>query len=240
MSFQQGYKARVLHGATDYSTYTRNVSYSRARELIDVTTLQPGSSDPVMSLMAGLGSSEVTFDGLWDPDSGASDAVIATATDGAEDVVTVSFEGATAIGQTAIVMNVIQNTAPIGNSPTDAVTLSTGKQGTGTSHGGVILHHSNAETSTGNFASVDNSASTSNGAIANLHVTAFTGTNATIKVTDSTNDSTFADHITFTTVTGTTSEQVASTGTVNRYARVELTGTFTTITFVVSFARLNV
>lgn len=200
--------------------------------------MQPGSSDPVRSYIAGIGMAEVSFDGLFDPDSGASDPVINTVTDGSEHVVTVSFQGATAIGERAVVLNVLQTDAPLGADINDAVTLSTGKAATGSSGGGIVLHHHNQESSTGNFASVDNGASTANGAIANLHVTEFSGTNATIKVTDSANDSTFADLITFTTVTGTTSEHATATGTVERYMRVELTGTFTTITFTVAAARL--
>ena len=75
------------------------------------------------------------------------------------------------------------------------------------------------------------------GATGFLHVTQFSGTNATVTIQDSANDSTFGTLVAFTAATGLTSEKVTVAGTVERYVRINLAGTFTTITFVVSFAR---
>lgn len=89
-----------------------------------------------------------------------------------------------------------------------------------------------------NEASVDQDASSSNGAVANLHVTAFTGTDAVIKIQDSANDADWADLITFTTVDGVTSERATVAGSVDRYVRaIVASGTFSSVTFAVSFAR---
>jgi len=118
------------------------------------------------------------------------------------------------------------------------VRLNSGLAADGGVRGGVVLHHENSESSTGTFTSVDNSVSTANGAVAHLHVLSFTGTNCTIKVTDSADDSTFPDLITFASVTGVGSERKTVAGTVDRYSRVEITaGTFSEITFVVAMAR---
>jgi hypothetical protein len=93
---------------------------------------------------------------------------------------------------------------------------------------GRVLHDHTAETADGNGTSVDRTASSANGAGASLHLTAYSGlTNVVIKVQHSTNDSTWADLITFATATGVTSEFKTVTGTVNRYVRAtwDVTGT---------------
>lgn len=94
---------------------------------------------------------------------------------------------------------------------------------------------------TGNGSSVDGAASTSLGWQAYLHVTAFSGTDATITLEDSANNSEFASFTgsAFTEVTGVGSERIQGgrTATVRRYVRYALTGTFTSITFAVVFVR---
>lgn len=105
---------------------------------------------------------------------------------------------------------------------------------------GVSLHDLVAETSAApvNYSSVDESAATSEGGVGHLHVTAFTGTDITIKIQHSTDNNTWADLITFTQVTGVTKERIAVTGTVNRYVRAIVSaGTFSSATFVVAFGR---
>lgn len=104
---------------------------------------------------------------------------------------------------------------------------------------GVVLHDHAAETADGNGTSVDNAASSANGGVATLHVTAYSGlTDAVIKVQHSSDNSSWSDLITFTTVTGTTSERKTVTGTVNRYVRatVDVTGTGS-VTYLVGVAR---
>ena len=98
------------------------------------------------------------------------------------------------------------------------------------------------ETSTSNQASIDNAAASSNGLRAFLHVTAFTGTNCTIEVQESSDDGAgdaFAAIGTFTSVTAVGAEAIEVTGAVERYLRVAITGgTFSSITFAVNIARL--
>jgi len=239
MAPSPGYKARVLAGEFDLSSMCTQTDYAKERALIDVTTYKPGTVDqPDRDYIAGLASGSVTLGGLWDPAAGASDEVVAAVMDGSRQVVTVSWQGAVAVGDRAICADGLQTGAPIESSLEDAVKFSSARQGSGAVKGGVVLHPVEAETGAGNFASVDNAVLGNGGAVANLHVLAFSGTSATVKVTDSTDDSVFADLITFTAVTAVGSERAAAVGLVNRYARVELTGTFTSITFAVSFARL--
>jgi hypothetical protein len=77
-----------------------------------------------------------------------------------------------------------------------------------------------------------------------LHVFAFTGTNCTIKIQDSADNSTFADlaGASFTTVTTAPVSQRLATGraaTTRRYMRAVTSGTFTSITFAVA-ATVNI
>lgn len=104
---------------------------------------------------------------------------------------------------------------------------------------GRSLHDLAAETATGNGTAVDDTAGTTNGGVGCLHVTAYSGfTNVVFKIQHSTDNSVWADLITFTTVTAITSQRTAVTGTVNRYLRVIRTVTGTgSATFVAAFAR---
>lgn len=104
---------------------------------------------------------------------------------------------------------------------------------------GVTLHVFGAQTADGNDTGVDNAASSASGGTASLHVTAYTGfTNVVFKVQHSTDNSSWSDLITFTTVTATTWERKTVTGTVNRYVRAfwDVTGSGSA-TFAMAFAR---
>jgi hypothetical protein len=103
--------------------------------------------------------------------------------------------------------------------------------------GVMLTAGSKTDTGAANGASLDQSAQTSAGAEAILHVTSFTGSNFTATVQDSSDDSSWGTLKAFTQVTGTGSERVTVSGTVERYVRVISTGTFNPVTFAVSFRR---
>lgn len=103
-------------------------------------------------------------------------------------------------------------------------------------------------TGAGNVAGVDlGTGSTAFGWQAHLEVVAFTGTSATIKLQTSSDDAVgdpYADLTggAFTTVTGPTWERLMSssaTATVERYVRLNVAGTFSSLTFAVVFNRNN-
>lgn len=100
------------------------------------------------------------------------------------------------------------------------------------------------DTGATNGSSLDTTASAAFGAQAYLQVTAFSGTDVTIKIQDSANDSAFSDvtGLGFTAVTtapGTQRLATAAGATVRRYLRVATTtsGGFTSVTFVVAIAK---
>lgn len=106
---------------------------------------------------------------------------------------------------------------------------------------GYVLLPRAARTTSGNGTSKDDTASSSNGATAILHCTAASGTSPTlaVKVQHSADNSTWADLITFTTLTAAGAERKVVSGTVNRYVRAIWTigGTSPSFTFAVTFAR---
>jgi hypothetical protein len=112
-------------------------------------------------------------------------------------------------------------------------------QTTGDTGYGACLATLAAITADTNGSSVDNGASSANGAVAHLHVTAYSGfTSNAIRIEHSTNNSTWTTLASFTSVTATTSQRLAITGTVNRYVRLvdDVTGSGS-CTRLVAFAR---
>jgi hypothetical protein len=113
--------------------------------------------------------------------------------------------------------------------------------------GGIPLHwgkmlsagkitHANASSSS----SRDDSASTSAGARAWLLMTDIDSGTPTVKIEDSTDDSSWADLIAFSAIANgnePTAEYKTVTGTVNRYLRITTTGTFSNADFAVAIQR---
>lgn len=135
-----------------------------------------------------------------------------------------------------------------GNRGTDgSFTFSVSAQanGFGTEWGRQLTAGIRTDTEATDGSSVDFGAASSNGLQAYLHVTAFTGTDCTITIEESSDDGdtdAFAavTNGAFTQVTGITSERIATASdqSVERYLRVATSGTFTSISFAVSVVRL--
>lgn len=233
MAFVHGKGGAVIWGATDLSAYLNNVDAAATADTAEVTCF--GSSSK--SYVAGTRDATLSLSGFFDGGVGAVDEVLSAALAGTA-AVTIAPAGAGAIGNRAQLANVIHTgytvTAPVG----DAVSISAEAQVSGGLAGGIILADLTARTATGNTTANDNAASSVGGAVAHLHCTAFTGTNITIKVQHSADNSTWVDLITFAQLTATGSERKSATGTINRYLRVNIAGTFTTATFAVAIARL--
>lgn len=116
--------------------------------------------------------------------------------------------------------------------------------GYGLEWGALLTAGLRTDTGATNGASIDTAASLAFGAQAYLHVTAFTGTDATVKIQDSADNVSFADvaGLAFTQITaGPTSERIATGGsaTIRRYLRAVTvtTGGFSSITFAVAISK---
>jgi len=232
MAFQHGKGAGVFVAQFDLSGDFTQYNFSRSRQTVDVTTM--GNDDRVF--LSGIGEGKISVQGIYNAATDKSDEEL-NALDGVETVITASPTAAAAIGDAAHMVNgFIENYQPR-SSVNDAVRFSSGVEASAGGYVGKVLHHNNQESSTGASASIDNTAQTTNGATAFLHVTQFSGTDATVTIEDAVTEPTYGSLVAFTQVTGLTSEKVTVAGNVERFARINLTGTFTTITFVVSFVR---
>lgn len=232
MAFVHGKDTVILGGSVALTGDLNQVQPSFQRQAVDVTTF--GNNDRVY--VAGVGGHTLSLGGLFN--ASLSDPEWNTQLSGQVTKVMTVGVGGTTIGNRGYLHQGHLTGHAVRSSNDDAVRLNVSMQGTGAVGDGVFLHALGAETSTGAFSSVDEAASSANGGIGHLHVTAFTGTDVTIKIQDSADDAAWADLITFSSVTGVTSERATVTGTIDRYVRANITaGTFTTVTFAVAFAR---
>lgn len=233
MAFQHGKGASTLVGAYDLSAFLNNYDAAATADTAEVTTF--GSS--AKSYIAGQRDATISLSGFFDGSTAAVDEVLSAAL-GSSAVITLAASGAGTIGSRAQLAQALSTNYSITAPVADAVTISAEAQVSGGMASGVILANLTARTATGNTTAVDNTASTANGVAATIHLTAFTGTNITVKVQHSADNSSWVDLVTFTQLTAIGSEYKTASGTVNRYLRVNIAGTFTSATFAVAAARL--
>lgn len=235
-TFTHGKDAKFLANGYDLSTYFSSVSQAGSAETAEVTTLGNSSK----AYIAGLKDSTFSVEGYYDASAGGSDEVVAGVL-GTETVWTVVM-GPDALGSRGYGAKTIGTSVETGAEIGGAVTISAEAQATTGPDAVVVLHPLASRTGNGNGTQVDNGAATTNGAAGYLHVTAKSGTiSLVVKVQHSSDGSTWADLITFSTVTAANaSERVTATGTVNRYLRAlwTLSGSSPNATFHLSAARL--
>lgn len=235
MAFVSAKDSCVLVDKYNLSPYFNSYDRSQVVETLETTCF--GAS--AKAYIPGLKDGTLSLAGLYDPASGAVDEALAAAL-GASAGKNVSLlpAGAGTIGNRAFLLLAHETDYTVSGAVADLVTVSAEFQASGGIFGAVGLTSTTAITAAGNQTSVDNSASSANGWVANLHLVSFTGTNITAKIQHSSDNSTFADLTTFTQLTAAGSEQKTATGTVNRYARVNIAGTFTSAVILITFARL--
>lgn len=247
-TFIHGKGTSVLLDEFDLSTYFNSVDVSMSTDTAETTSFGATSK----SYIVGLRDGTLSLSGMWAADTDGSDeelsALLGSAT---TPIVTVAYDSGT-IGNRATLTKAHQTSYNISSPVADIVTVTADFNASTDATANLTLSiaqgvqlttgSSVAFGSLGNLASVDNTASSANGGVANLHVVTNTLDDAaTIKVQDSTDDSTFADLITFSSVSSATAttEQKVVTGTVNRYVRatVSTSATSGALTFHIAFAR---
>ena len=226
----------VLLGDTDVSPYLNAASVSASVETADTTAY----ADEDRTYIAGLLTAAASLGGHFDGTSGASDeelqASLKTAT-----LLSVGYGGSTT-GNVWKGLQILSSdysiSAPVGDVVAVSYAASANEGGLSN---GFSFHTLDAETSAGEETRLDQAAATAGGCVAFLHVTAFSGTDITIVLEDSANDASWANLLSFTQVTGKTSERIAvaaAASTPDRYVKCSWTGTFSSVTFFVGMARL--
>jgi hypothetical protein len=190
--------------------------------------------------LKGVFDGSITFSGPYNGATGKIDAILqaiqASETRGILSYAPTGF----AVGNLVDMGSLAITERPINSPISDKSMVSVTAPVNGEVDLGVSLHDLTAETTTFDGTTVDETAATANGGVAHLHCTAFSGTNGTWKVQDSADASSWADIITFASVTAVGSQRIelAAGTAVRRYVRVICsTDNFTSATVAVIFAR---
>lgn len=229
MAFRSAQTSRIYVGILNASCYTRSVSTDASIEMLDTTSLcdstrqfVPGQNTSTFSV-AGPLDADASSNGQWDA---LTDQKAATTP------VPITFmplgtDGAAWLFE-AIETNLTDESG-VGSTVDWSMTAQTTNQ---TDMDGVVLENAiTVTTDTDGTANTGPAGGTSNGAVAHLHVTAYSGFTSDDIIIEGSTSGAFAGEettvVTFTQVTGLTSERVEVTGTVPRYLRVadDVTGT---------------
>jgi hypothetical protein len=237
-TFRHGKKTAVLFGNYNLSSYLNEASMSSPAETAETTAFGDDAKTYITSLNDATVSLSGMFEGLVN-DATLNSAL--TSTDST--LVTICTTGLVA-GEPCFFGVTRSNSYEISSPVADVVTVTSDLQLDGGINAGVVVvgGASVAAGATVNSSANDNSASSANGLVANLHVTANDGNGSTtIKLQHSSDNSTYADLITFTVVSAGTnlSEQKTASGTINRYLRGRAvdTGSSGAITYSLAISR---
>ena len=240
-TFAHGKNVNVFLNEFDFSTYFNSVSASTSIDTAETSAF--GTS--AKTYIVGHRDGTISLSGMFEATaSTGTDAFFATALSSAtKNKVIVAPQG-NSLAAGAIMLVADDTSYEVSSAIADVVQASAEFQSTDAVEHGKILSSGSAISATGNGTGVDNTTSSTNGGAGFLSVPVNTrnGTIA-VKVQHSADNSTFADLVSFTTVTSTqkTSErvEVASGTTINRYLRVVYTvaGSSGSATPVVAFTR---
>ena len=234
-------KTRVMVDQFDISQFLRKATPQRVRDFVPSEDLTSTSHEFTPTLRGGL----FVFDGMY-----RNNAIVGSSLHDifaqlpATQIIVSSYPDTRVIGKPAFMQYADAVKYELDNPVNDLVTVAiecTSQKWA--IENGVSLHDLVAETGTGNSTSTDNGAATTNGGVGHLHVTAIAGAapSVVIKIQHSTNNSTWADLLSFTAAAAATKEriEVAAGTTINRWLREVHTfgGTTTSITHNVAFAR---
>lgn len=238
MAFTLGNTSRILANTKAVTSTIAGWNVAHQRAGSEVTTMLDGGARYVPGLMSGT----LTLRGPQDSTGQDLHSQINAATGVDNALLVTVLPYGTAIGQFAITVLGDVSEHAIDAAVSDATGFTMTAVADESVDMGFIVHALAAETVDGNGTTVDRGvgSATTGGGVAVIHATAFTGlTGAVIKIQHSTDNSVWADLVTFTNLTAVGAERkfLAPGVTVNRYVRAvtDVTGTGS-VTFLVAFA----
>lgn len=239
-TFVHGKNVAVNLGANNLTPYFNSMSQNRTVGTAETTAF--GSAD--RTYVVGMKEGTVSLEGMFDGTASAVDEILAGLMGSATGSTLSVLHGGTTVGRTCVML-VPNETSYEVSSPVDEIVATSAEfQANNEIESGVVLAGNLVVSTTSTGSAVDNAASTTNGGVAHLHVVANTRNGTTVaKVQHSADNSTWADLVTFATIstaTQTSERSVVSTGTtVNRYLRALVTpaGSTGSLTVTVTFAR---
>ena len=233
MAFIAGKNSDVLFGAFDLTSYFNSFSFSKETNAISTTMF----GDDNESYISGIDTASLDLTGLFDGGTDANDEELTNAFGVTTATPLSIFQNGTTAGQPCVLLDSKIQNYTIDSSVSEAVGISSNF--TGNDFGrGLSLYALTNTSATANTTAVDFGSSTTFGGQAFLHCTAHSSANIAVKLQSSADNASFADVTAggFTAITGTTSERIAPTGTINRYVRLVITVTSGSATFQVSFS----
>ena len=234
MAKTSGLGVRIYANGYDLNTDVNALSgIGSTQTLLDVTPLSKSAAERII----GLGDSTLTVNGWFDNAAGMSHDAFKSIAGDSEVIMTMG----TSRGDAACGMVADQSSYNIDRSQGSAIATTvefSTSDGAGLNWGVVLTDGpEQTDSSATNSTAVDNTSSSASGGIGLISVESIASGTATVKVQHSSDNVTFADLITFTGVTARTSEAISATGTVNRYVRIQSSGTFSNLVFVAQFSR---
>jgi len=238
MSLTHGKSTKVFWGGFNITTFLNSVGLSGKADTAETSTFGLDSK----AYIAGLIDATLSVGGLYEPTATAgSDVTLLNAALGSAINIPISvYPQGDTLGLDGWGLSGFDTSLGITANLGAAVMIAGEAQ---SSVGAELLksHHAHgAETAATNAASIDNAASSATGGVGYQHCTAFVGTNITLAIQDSADNSTFVDRLVFTAITAANSKErktLTALASVARYTRCAWTGTFTSATFVVGFGR---
>jgi hypothetical protein len=240
-TFAHGKNVNVFLDEFDFSTYFNDVSASTSVDTAETSAFGTSAKSYIVGHRDGTISLSGMFEGTA---STGTDEFFDDALGNATKTKIIVAPQGNSLAAGAIMLVADDTSYEVSSAIADVVQASAEFQSTDAVEHGKILSSGSAISATGNGTGVDNTTSSTNGGAGFLSVPV-NSRNGTIgvKVQHSADNSTFADLVSFTTVTSTqkTSErvEVASLTTINRYLRVVYTvaGSSGSATPVVAFTR---
>ena len=232
-TFIAGKDNKVLFGAFDLSSYFNSASFSREQEVSETTTFGSSQATYIQSTETATAS----LGGFIDLGTDAVDEELQAVIGSASATPLSIYQGGDTAGNKVVLLNSRIQNYTIDSSVADAVGVSASFTGDNFGNGKSLYALTNTS-ATANTTAVDFGASSTLGGQAFLHCTAHSSANISVKIQSSADNSSFADvsGFSFTAISGTTSERIATTNTVNRYVRLAITVTSGSATFSVGYA----
>lgn len=235
MSVVLGSSAKIYASGWDLSSHFRGFTPEMAAELKDKTTFGKTYRCRQQTMQDGKLSLEGFFDGVAD----AAPDYLLSAIGGENKVWNVMPDGDT-FGSVGYGMLANLSKVGVNQVADDLVKITADAESNCGIEIVTSLRAMAAATGTGTGATLDNAAATTYGAAAYLQVMDFQGTDITVSIRHSTDN--FAgdntELLAFAQVTADNqAERVEATGTVKRYSRILIAGTFTSVTFAVFLQR---
>lgn len=237
MAKRAGKWARVFIDGYNLTTKTSNIAPDRQHDEVEVSGYTQDKN-----YLAGQGDGQITLDGFFDAETGATHAALKELASGLNSaLVTAAFgsNAAPTVGDPVFCLNANQMSYTTTADKAGAIAVNANFRATGTPLEMGVLLLDTTVSSDGNGSAVNNGAASSNGGAAYFHIMGLSaGDTLEITVTAGTDGNTFGTTLATCTLDGSAigAERITFTGAVPQYVRAEYDVTGTDVSFPIAVA----